>query len=518
MNTAFKSGISLSLLLLTWLVVGGFIFTSWVHPSSANAPRLAPQYVSNLPMQGFADLVERVQPAVVNVSAQRRLDVATRQPQRHPFSDFFQEFFGAPGARSAPGLQRPLPPSQALPPKSHGGPGYGSGASVGSGFIVDESGLVVTNHHVVEGAMGIKVTLQDGRSIEAELVGSDPKTDIAVLRLAESGPFPALTFGDSDITRVGDWVVAIGNPFGLGGTVTTGIVSARGRDIQAGPYDDFLQIDAPINQGNSGGPLFNTAGEVIGINTAIYSPHGGSVGIGFAIPASLANPIIADLRQSGTVQRGWLGVTIQPVTEAIAQSLGIESDEATGVIVAQVVPGSPADEAGLKQGDVIQHMNQQPLNTGRDLSRAVAQTEPGDKIDLQVWRRGDLQTLTVRIAQMPNTVAQAGRAMGRPSSESKLTEYLDQSGLKLAELDDRLRARLRLPAEEQGVVITAVAPGSPAHRRGLRAGDRITQVAQQPVASLADLQEILNDGDRGDSLLLLVNRAGNSHFVAIPVA
>ncbi|MGH6927991.1 MAG: Do family serine endopeptidase, partial [Dongiaceae bacterium] len=332
----------------------------------------------------FADLAARVTPSVVTISSARIVDgteAATPDfpfdfPKGSPFEEFFRHFREQQqhGRRS----DRVM--------------------ALGSGFIVDPSGYVVTNNHVVDHATDIKVTMSNGTEYSATLIGTDAKTDIAVLKIKASAPLPAVAFGDSDKVRVGDWVMAVGNPFGLGGTVTTGVVSARGRDLQSGPFDDFLQIDAAINRGNSGGPTFNLAGEVVGINTAIASPNGGSVGIGFAIPSDLARPVIAQLESHGTVERGWLGVGIQPVTPEIAAAIGL--DKTMGAIVSQVEPNSPAEHAKLRKGDVIIGYNGRPIDEVRDLTRRVAETPAGKTANLEIWRDRSKVSLTVEIAKL----------------------------------------------------------------------------------------------------------------------
>ena len=313
----------------------------------------------------FGDLVERVSPAVVSVIATRARVVES------PASG---------------------------EPRGDAGP---RGEALGSGFIIDPAGYVVTNNHVIAEATSVAIVLEDGRELEAQVIGSDDKVDLALLKVEAEAPLPHLTFGDSDAVRVGDWTIAVGNPFGLGGTVTAGIVSARGRDINSGPYDDYLQLDTAINSGNSGGPTFDVDGNVIGINTAIYSPSGGNVGIGFAIPANLAAPLIEQLKEQGYISRGWLGVQIQNVTPLIAESLDLGA--ASGALVAQVTPASPAAVAGLEVGDVITALEGEPIGTVRDLTRRVALAKPGEPQALTVWRKGDESTLTVALGEAPKT-------------------------------------------------------------------------------------------------------------------
>ena len=356
-----------------------------VPSAAAAAPVTVPAVSQELP-GSFADLVDRVMPAVVNVSTVQGGNAAPEQrgmpgmpefPPGSPFEEFFRQFQEQQrGARPRAERQQ----------------------AQGSGFIIDAAGYVVTNNHVIDGADEISVTLHDGSRLDAKLVGRDPKTDLALLKVDAGKPLAYLEFGDSDTARVGDWVIAIGNPFGLGGTVTSGIVSARGRDIQAGPYDDFLQLDASINRGNSGGPTFDVHGRVIGINTAIFSPSGGSVGIGFAIPSTLARSVVAQLKDFGRTRRGWLGVRIQGVTPEIAESLGLRS--ATGALVASVTPNGPAAEAGIQAGDVILTFDGKEVNEMRRLPRVVAETGVEEQVPVKLWRRGQEQTVRVKVGEL----------------------------------------------------------------------------------------------------------------------
>ena len=452
-----------------------------------------------LPADGFADLVEKVSPAVVNISsvhdAAKTASADGNDPQANPFPEgspfekFFRDFqdrFGQ-GAPQAP-RQGPI---QAL----------------GSGFIVDPDGYVVTNNHVVEEATKVQVNLSDGRSFDATIVGTDPKTDLALLRIKSDKDLPYVSFGNSDGVRVGHPVVAVGNPFGLGGTVTAGIVSARGRNINAGPYDDFLQTDAAINRGNSGGPMFNTDGEVIGINTAIFSPTGGSVGIGFAIPANLAKNVIAQIKEKGSVERGWLGVQIQPVTPEIADALGI--DGAKGALVASVMPDSPAAKAGLRQGDVIVRFADTEVGAMHELPRLVAATPVGGKVAVTLLRDGKPVTRNVTIARL----AAEQVAMAPAGRESEATS--ERLGVMLAALDDEARQSLKLPENVDGVVVTGIDPSGPAAEKGLRPGDVIEQVDGRKVSAPGDVTAAVDGKESKNAVLLLVNRAGNEMFVGI---
>jgi serine protease Do len=456
------------------------------------APLAAQTIFNHAPAEGFADLVETVMPAVISVEV-RHTPVASRLEEglrgqftfpdlgpENPFREFFEQFRGP----------RSGPPSSA--PRSR---------AQGSGFIISSDGYAVTNNHVVANADQVTIRLSDGTEYEAEVVGTDPKTDLALLKINANDTFHYVAFSDKE-PRVGDWVIAVGNPFGLGGTVTTGIISARERNIGSGPYDDFLQIDAPINRGNSGGPAFNLAGEVVGVNTAIFSPSGGSVGIGFAIPASIAKQVIGEIRDKGQVTRGWLGVQIQPVTEDIAESLGLA--EAQGAIVADVTQDSPALKAGIKTGDTILELNGEPVADPRDLARKVAMLAPGEAAALTVYRGGRHEQVTVAIGTMPGDQEMAARSTnGDPET-------------------DRTRLGLQLvPSEDgRGVQIASVMPNSPAAERGLRPGDVILEVGgiqvDDPAAVEAAVQRAARNGQKG--VLMLVRSGERQRFVAMPTA
>ncbi|MBU8538815.1 DegQ family serine endoprotease [Falsiroseomonas tokyonensis] len=456
----------------------------------------------------FAPLAQRLLPAVVNIQtsqaaaqaqAQRRPGApdVPQAPPGSPFEEFFRDFLERnrpPGGQPQP--NRPQPPSR-------------RGQSLGSGFIIDASGIIVTNNHVIEGADEINVVMSDNTTLRAELVGADPRTDVAVLRVRPERPLPFVTFGDSDTALVGDWVLAIGNPFGLGGSVTAGIVSARGRDIRQGLYDDFIQTDAAINRGNSGGPLFNLAGEVIGINTAIYSPSGGSIGIGFSIPSNLARNIAAQLRDVGRVRRGWLGVNIQQVTDEIAESLGLQGG-ARGALVARAQEDGPAAAAGIQAGDVILRFNGQEVREMRNLPRIVADTAVGSRAPVVVWREGREQTLTVTVQELPAEAAQAGTPTPAPESRPQTLE-LAGLGLKVGPITPEARERFSLRPESRGVVVTEVSPGSPAAERELRPGDVIVEVQQERVNTPAEVQarlEALRRQGRATALLLIESAQG----------
>ena len=429
---------------------------------------------------GFADLVAEVRSAVVNVQVTRAIRPAaqTRMKWRRPgmeYPQMFRHFWSKPGF-----VMPDMPQAE----------------SVGSGFIVDASGLIVTSHHVVKGADSVTVTLQDGRKLEARVVGADPKTDLALLEVGAPDSLPAVEFGNSDRTRVGDWVVAVGNPFGLGGTVTAGIVSGRGRDIGSGPYDDFLQIDAPINRGNSGGPLFDRSGRVVGVNTAIFSPTGGNVGIGFAIPANVAIPVVESLRADGKVDRGWLGVQVQHVDETMAKALGL--DDAKGALVTSVMADGPAAGAGLHAGDVILSFAGEKVDTMKDLPRIVAGIGSGIEVEIEVWRDGSRETLAATIGtQGQETLAAAATADGD----------IVRLGVMLAPRGEPGKA---------GVTIADVAPGSLAARNGLRPGDVIVRAGGQTVNRPDEVAGAVRSAASDDKpVLLLVERGDHRRYVAI---
>ena len=450
-------------------------------------------------VDGFADLVDAVKPAVVNISVTGSV---TSPIQRHGFrnqspelEEFFKRFFG----------------DQFEMPEGGDKPFERKTTAVGSGFVVGPEGLVVTNHHVIEDADEIEVVFDDGTRVPARLKGTDTKTDIALLELEGSGPYPYVQFGDSEIARVGDWVVAIGNPFGLGGTTTKGIISARGRDIRSGPLDDFIQIDAPINRGNSGGPLFNMKGEVIGINSAIFSPNGGSVGIGFAIPSAMASNVINQLKETGTVQRGYLGVQIQTVTEDIADSLGL--DNARGALVTQVIEDSPAEAAGLEAGDIILEFDGNEIKRMRELPKIVALTEKDKEVEVAVWRNEEEKIMRVSVGGNSD-----GASSPVAAAESRSPE-VSKLGLKLEMLDDAAREKYQVPEESSGVLVVGVNPDSPAAERGMAQGEVITKVGNSDVSSPDDVESAIGDAVKQSkkSVLLLVERAGRVRYVAIPL-
>ena len=448
--------------------------------------------------ESIADLAETLLDSVVNISTAqtvaRRDDVPRPEfPPGSPFQEFFDEFFNREGGDSPRRVN-----------------------SLGSGFVLDSSGIIVTNNHVIADADEITVNFNDGSTLDAEVVGRDRETDIAVLRVEPEEPLKSVPFGNSDSMRVGDWVMAIGNPFGFGGTVTVGIVSALNRDIGSGRYDSFIQTDASINRGNSGGPLFNASGEVIGINTAIISPTGGSIGIGFAIPASLATNIVDQLVQFGETRRGWLGVRIQQLTDELAESLGM--DEPHGALVAQVIPGGPAEEAGIEDGDVILRFADRVVPEMRDLPRIVADTPVGDTVDVVVLRRGEEVNLEVLVGRLEEAEQAALRTDGGDGDDTA-DEKKGALGLTISPLTQALREEHSIGETIEGVVITDVEAGSPSAEKGLSAGEVILEVAQEPVASPADLvrrvDELREAGRR--YALLLVSNADGERFVAVEI-
>jgi serine protease Do len=406
----------------------------------------------------------------------------------------FAERFGQQGQRQ----QRVHPKAQA----------------VGTGFIVDPSGIIVTNYHVAGKADSVTVTLQDGRKLPAKLLGGDEKTDLAVLQVKTDKPLPAVQFGDAGKVKVGQPVMAVGNPFGLGGTVTTGIVSARGRDIQSGPFDDYIQTDAAINRGNSGGPLFDMDGRVIGINTAIFSPTGGSIGLGFAIPSSIAQPVVDQLKSHGRVERGLLGVQIQPVTDEIASSLSLGSTK--GALVAQVEPDSAAHKAGVKEGDIIKSVDGKDITTVRDLTRTIAAFTPGSSVKLGVLRDGKEQTVSAKLGDYSKMGKQA-KAADESKDKSQDGKVSPGSfGFSLAPLSPEARQQLGIKDTVKGALIAAVESGSPAEEQGLRAGDIIQQVGREPVDGPKDASAKLKEAKDGTKpVLMKVYREGSTRFVAV---
>jgi serine protease Do len=474
----------------------GFAVSPSILARHADAQEITPAPVAQpqgAPMS-FADLIEHVRPAVVSISVRQRPSAAVG-PQVEGLPPGFEEFF-----RGQPGRPGPAP------------------TALGSGFFIDQNGTIVTNHHVVEGAEEITVRTSDGRELPATLVGSDEPTDLAVLRVSGGGRFPFVTFDDSSHVRVGDWVVAVGNPFGLDGTATAGIVSAIGRrDAGSSAYVDYMQIDAPINRGNSGGPTFDLRGNVIGVNSAIFSPTGGSVGIGFAIPADVARTVTGQLIAGGRVSRGWLGVSIQPLDNDIARSLGLEN--ARGALVANVVPDSPAARAGILQGDVILQFDGHEITDSRDLTQRVGASAINRNSRVEVLRAGARRNLTIRLAERPaeQVLASTGnRGDATPTPPSETPGVAQSSlGLSVRPVTTEDRARLELAANEGGLVVTSVEPTSDLAQKGVRPGDVILQAGGRAVRTSAELATAADAAQRaGRPLLLQIDGRAGRRFIA----
>ncbi len=464
----------LGVLMATTMLTGTVAAKS---PAATAKPIVA---TTNLP-GSFSKLIAQTRPAVVSIIVKKHAIQPSKTSGQAPgqLDEFLKRFQLPPGAK----------PFQL--PRQHGGRAL---KGQGSGFFISPDGYIVTNNHVIDGAKEIDVRLGDKRRLKAKLIGTDPKTDLAVLKV-DGGDFQYVKFGDSDTAKVGDWVVAVGNPFGLSGTATAGIVSARGRDIGSGPYDDFIQIDASINKGNSGGPAFNRRGEVVGVNTAIFSPSGGSVGIGFAVPSNVAKSVVDSLIRHGTVKRGWLGVTIQSIGADLANTLKLTSKE--GALISTVQAQSPASKAGLQAGDVIIAVDAKPVSGPRDLSKAIAAAGPGATVLLKIVRDGRQTSLNVALKELAaKTVASASGAKSPVNGP--------QLGLILRETD-------------KGVVVAQVAPNSPAASKGLRSGDVIAKVAGKTVKSVADVQRAVKNA-KGRNVLMLIQNKNGARFVAIKPA
>jgi len=446
----------------------------------------------------FADLAAKLLPTVVSIATSQTLKQPGPQaglpniPPGSPLADLFKDFLGP---------QRQTPRHV---------------MSLGTGFIIDPSGLIVTNNHVIEEGEHITATLNDGTTLQAKLIGRDEKTDLALLKVTPKKPLPAARFGDSDKARVGDWVIAIGNPFGLGSTVTAGIVSARNRDINAGPYDEFIQTDAPINRGNSGGPLFDVDGNVVGVNSAIYSPSGGSVGIGFSIPSNLVRDVITQLRAHGILKRGWIGVRIQAVTDDLAEGLGLPS--ATGALITDVTPKGPAAKAGIANGDLVTSFDGKAVTDSRALPRIVADTPIGKTVPVDLLRKGKKATVRLTVAKLEDDKPMRAPSVQKaPQPPAKAKSKMSQLGLSLAPIDGDARSQFKLAKNMQGVVVIDVVPDSPAAEKNLRPGDVIVQVQSQNVHTPEDVMRLIDAGAKAGKkiALMLVNRGGALTYVAL---
>ena len=443
--------------------------------------------------ESFAELADKISPAVVNITTSAVIaapaDGMPMVPEGSPFQDFFDDFGG---------------PGQGGPQRSE---------ALGSGFVISEDGYIVTNNHVIEGADEITIEFFSGDKLKAKLVGTDPKTDIALLKVESDKPLPFVTFGNSDLMRVGDWVMAMGNPLGQGFSVSAGIVSARGRELNPGAYDDFIQTDAAINRGNSGGPLFNMDGQVIGVNTAILSPNGGSIGIGFSMASNVVSKVADQLKEFGETRRGWLGVRIQDVTPDVAEAMGLA--DAKGALVTDV-PDGPAKDAGVRSGDVITRFGTNDVSDAGDLTRRVADAPIGEAVPVIVLREGRTETLAVTLGRREDAEA---KTMPASSPAPDAPKEMETLGLTLAPLDDDMRARLGLDPSAGGLMIMKVDQTSEAFTKGLVEGDLITEAGQQKIVRLQDLEDRIKEAKAAGrkSILLLVRRGGDPRFVALSI-
>jgi serine protease Do len=492
----FRSTIPVSRTGLALLTAAAIAWPILIVPAAARGP------------DGIADVAEQVIDAVVNVSTKQSVDLSggamPQLPPGSPFEEFFEEFFKNRRGQGGQNGQNGQTPS---PRRVN---------SLGSGFIIDTSGLVVTNNHVIADADEVNVILNDGTTLKAEVIGRDQKTDLALLKVTPTKPLKAVKFGDSDKLRLGEWVIAIGNPFSLGGTVTAGIVSARNRDIQSGPYDNYIQTDAAINRGNSGGPLFNLNGEVIGVNTAIISPSGGSIGIGFAVPSKTVVPVVDQLREFKEVRRGWLGVRIQQVSDEIAESLSIKP--ARGALIAGIDDMGPAKPAGIEPGDVVVKFDGKDIKEMRDLPKIVADTPVGKDVEVIIIRKGKEEKKTVKLGRLEDEKKQAALDPKKDAAPDAKPVVKKALGLDLANLTDDLRKKHNIKEKVKGVLITGVDPNSPASEKRLAPGMVIAEVQQQPVTNAAELQQriekLKKDGKKA-AVLLVVTPDGDPSFVAL---
>jgi serine protease Do len=471
----------------------GNVFSSPAQAQVNNAVRSVQQPV------GFADIVERVKPSVISVRVKAAEKPTAENSEDSPFQPgspmerFFRRFGGPDGF-----------------PGSRGPRSRGPISGQGSGFFISADGYAVTNNHVVDGADSVEVATDDGKTYAAKVIGTDPRTDVALIKVDGRTDFAFAKLSDGQ-PRIGDWVLAVGNPFGLGGTVTAGIVSARGRDIGSGPYDDFIQIDAPVNKGNSGGPAFDTQGEVVGVNTAIFSPSGGSVGIAFSIPASTVKSVVAQLKDKGTVSRGWIGIQIQPVTADIAESLGMKKAE--GALVAEPQADSPAQKAGIVSGDVIIGVNGTPVHDARELSRTIGAMAPGAKVKLDVVQKGKERTVDLTLGELPNQREARASVDSDRGQRSQRSMELGRLGMSVAP------ANSVAGAGKDGVVVTEVQPSSAAAERGFKEGDVILEVGGKAVSSVGDVRDAIQSArtENKNTVLIRVKTGGSSRFVAVPL-
>jgi len=467
----------------------------------------APTWAADVP-PSFADLVEKLTPAVVNISTTQKIKGGApgiqtfETPEGGEMPEEFRHFF-----------------DQFNKPQGEGKETEREVYSLGSGFIIDETGYIATNNHVIADAVEVTVILSDDTKLKAKIIGRDTKTDLALLKVDAGRKLPFVPLGDSDTSRVGDWVIAIGNPFGFGGTVTAGIISARGRNINAGQYDDFIQTDAAINRGNSGGPMFNAKGEVIGINTAIFSPSGSSVGIGFAVPMSLAKPVFAQLRASGHIERGWLGVKIQHVTDEIADSVGLKKP--MGALVMEVTKDGPSGKAGVEIGDIITRFDGKEVKEMRNLPRLVADTKIGKTVDVELWRKGSSKTVSITVGKLKDqedTTHALKKSEEEDTSDTaiKTKEIL---GMSLASMSPDVREKYSIAIDTNGVVVTKIKPDSDAFKRGLRAGDVISKMGDTAIGGTKDVSDAIATARKGGHKFILarIQRAKEALFITLPV-
>ncbi|RJG46578.1 DegQ family serine endoprotease [Mesorhizobium sp. DCY119] len=494
------------------LIITPLVLSPVLRAGAAEAVQPTPVTGIMAPSGSFAPIVNADKPAVVTIMTKMKVDASAsddsgdgqQQPfsGNSPFDEYFRQFFGDQG----------MPQQQMRPHRPDSGGQQAE--ALGSGFIIASDGTIVTNNHVVDGATEIKVVLDDGTELPATLVGRDAKSDLAVVKVKFDKPLPTVKWGDSDKLSLGDQVLAIGNPFGIGTTVTAGIVSARGRDLHSGPYDDFIQVDAAINHGNSGGPLVAMDGSVVGINSAIYSPNGGSVGVGFAIPSDQAQSVVAKLIKSGSIEHGYIGVQIQPVTADVANAIGL--DHPTGALIAHVSDDSPASAAGLKTGDIVTALGGRDIKDPKDLSRAVADVSPGTKEDLTVWRKGSSVNVPITVGQ--NGDEQKTASADSTPDQSSGRNSVPSLGLALTDITPQARQALNLSNGEQGALVARVNPDKAGAEQGIREGDLIVSVNQTPVKNAREASRAVAEAGKAGkkSVLLLVERGDTQTFIAVP--